>query len=118
MKTGIATLLFVIGMFIGNTAFANEPVPASNAVSKTVAELLEDNLKFPEFARTENFDCCVLIRVVIQQDGSFKVDCVNCKDEQLKAHVIETVEKLVSEEHAYYAGQQVSIKVNFKFLAT
>ena len=118
MKTGIATLLFVLGMFYGYTACANEPVPASKAVSKSVAELLQDNIDFPDFARSDNFDCCVLIRVIIQDDGSFEVDCVNCKDERLKKHVTETFEKLISEEHACYAGQQVSIKVNFKFFAT
>ena len=118
MKTGIATLLFVIGMFLTNTAFANEPVPASKAVSKSVAELLQNSIEFPDFARTDEYNCCVLIRVIIQEDGSFEVDCVNCKDEKLKQHVIEAFEELISEKHAYFAGQQVSIKVNFTCLDT
>ena len=118
MKTGIATILFAVGMLCSGIALANEPVPASKEVSKSVAELINDNIKYPEFARAENFECCVLIRLIIQGDGSFEVDCVNCKDDRLKAHVLETVKKIMSEEHAQYAGQKVSIKVNFKFLAT
>lgn len=117
MKTGIATILFVVGMLCSSIALANEPVPASKEVSKSVADLIQSNIKYPEFAKAENFECCVLIRVIIQDDGSFMVDCTNCIDERLKAHVIEAVEKLVSEDHAQYAGQKVSIKVNFRFLA-
>jgi hypothetical protein len=118
MKTRIATFLFVLGVCFSQITFANEPVPANKAVSKSVAELLRNNIEFPDFARTDDYECCVLIRIIIQEDGKFKVDCVNCKDERLKAHVIEAVEKLVSEEHGYYAGQQVSLKVNFKCLDT
>ena len=116
MKTRIATLVVVLGVFFLNIACANEPIPASKAVSKSVAELIQKEMTYPDFAREDDFQCCVLIKVLINNDGSFSVDCANCKNEQLKKHVIEAVEKIISKEHIYFAGNSVNVKVNFKLL--
>jgi outer membrane biosynthesis protein TonB len=118
MKTRIATLLVVLGMLIITTSSASEPVPASKAVSKSVADLIKSELSYPDFARESNFECCVLIRVKILDDGRFDVDCANCNHDQLKKYVIETVENIVSEEYALYAGYSVSMKIKFKILET
>lgn len=114
MKTRIATFLVVLGIFITTIACANEPVPASKAVSKSVADLIKSELEFPDFARETNFHCCALIRVIILPDGTFDVDCINCVNEQIKHYVISEIENIVSENLANYAGQTVSLKVNFK----
>lgn len=116
MKTRIATLVVVLGVFFINIACANEPVPASKAVSKSVAELIQKEMSYPDFAREDDFQCCVLIKVMINDDGSFEVECANCKNEQLKKHVISTVENIISKEHIYFAGNSVNIRVNFKLL--
>jgi len=113
MKTRIATLLFVVGMFLVSTTFANEPVPASKAVHKSVAKLIQSELEYPEFAISEKFECCVIISVIIQDDGSFEVDCANCVSDRMKNYVVHEVEQILSEEHARYAGQSVLIKVKF-----
>ncbi len=114
MKTRIATFLVVLGMLITTIASANEPVPASKAVSKSIAELIKTELEFPDFARETNFECCVLVRVTILPDGTFKVDCINCLNNQLKNFVINEIKNITSEKHMPYAGQTVSLKVNFK----
>lgn len=114
MKTRIATFLVVLGILITTTASANEPVPASKAVSKSVAELIKSELEFPEFARETNFECCVLVRVTILPDGTFDVDCINCLNNQLKQFVTNEIKDITSEKHMPYAGQTVSLKVNFK----
>ena len=114
MKTRIATLLVMLGMLITTLASANEPVPASKAVSKSVANLIKSELEFPDFARESNFECCVLVRITIQSDGTFNVDCVNSMNLQLKNYVINQIEDIISEEHAVFAGQTVSMRVNFK----
>jgi len=101
MKTRIATLLVVLGMLISTLASANEPVPASKAVSKSVADLIKSELEFPDFARESDFECCVLVRITVLPDGTFNVDC-------------NEIEDIVSEEHALFSGQTVSMKVNFK----
>lgn len=114
MKTRIATLFIVLGMFIVNIANANEPVPASKDVAKSVANLIKSEIEFPDFARESDFYCCALVRVTIHEDGSFKVDCINCMNNRLKQHVTNEIESIISEKHAYHAGQTVSIKVNFR----
>lgn len=118
MKTRIATLVVVFGVFLLNIACANEPIPASKAVSKSVAELIQKEMTYPDFAREDHFQCCVLIKVMINNDGTFTVECANCKNEQLKKHVINTVENIISKEHIFFAGNSVNIKVNFKLLDT
>jgi hypothetical protein len=114
MKTRIATFFVVLGILFTTIASANEPVPASKAVSKSVADLIKSELEFPDFARETDFYCCVLVRVTILPNGRFDVDCINCMNEQLKQYVIGEIESIVSEKHASFAGQTVSLKVNFK----
>lgn len=116
MKTRIATLMILLGLFLASTAFANEPVPASKAVAQSVAKLIQDELEYPEFAIKNKFECCVMVSLVIQDDGSFEVDCANCINEDMKEYVIGEIEKMYSDKFSVYAGQQVLIKVNFDLL--
>ncbi len=74
MKTRIATLFIVLGLFIVNIAIANEPVPASKTVAKSVANLIKSEIEFPDFARESDFYCCALVRVNILEDGTFQVE--------------------------------------------
>lgn len=113
MKTRIATLMFIAGMFLVSTAFANEPVPASKAVAHSVATNIQQELDYPEFAIDQKFECCVLVSVIIQEDGRYEVDCANCVSKQMKEYVVEKVRHMVVEEHAKYAGQTVLVKVKF-----
>lgn len=116
MKKRIAT--FLILMFALNTTliFANQPVPASKAVTNSVAELLKSQIDYPDFARIDDFECCVLLRLFINEDGSFEIDCANCNNDRLKRHVNDMIDKIISEEHAQYAGQTVAFKVVFKLI--
>lgn len=114
MKTRIATFLVVLGMLITTIASANEPVPASKAISKSVADLIKSEMEFPDFARESDFECCALVRLIILQNGTFDVDCINCMNNLLKQHVISEIEKIASDKYADFAGQTVSLKVNFR----
>jgi len=118
MKTRIATLMVVLGVLFLNAASASEPVPASKAVSKSVADLIKSELTYPDFARETNFECCVLIRVKILENGRFDVDCANCKNDRLKQYVVNSVNAIVSKEHMHYAGYTVALKINFRLLGT
>jgi hypothetical protein len=118
MKTRIATLMILLGLFMASTAFANEPVPASKAVAQSVAKHIQAELEYPEFAIKEKFECCVLVSLVIQDDGTFEVDCANCVDDDMKEYVIGEIEQMQSDKFMYYSGQQVLIKVNFDLLLT
>ena len=46
MKTRIATLAILLGLFISTTAFANQPVPASKAVASSVADYIEEEMEY------------------------------------------------------------------------
>ena len=116
MKTRIATLMIVFGLFIAASAFANQPVPASKAVSKSVAKLIKSELDYPEFAIEEKFECCVVVSIVIQDDGSFDVDCANCISKEMKKYVVKQIESINTEDFARYAGQNVLLKIKFDIL--
>lgn len=98
------------------TTFAKEPVPASSAVSQSIANLIQSEIDYPDFARIDGFECCVLVRLTILADGSFEIECANCKDNRLKMYVKDEVSKIVSKDHAQFAGQTVAIKVVFKLI--
>ena len=113
MKTRIATLLLVMGLFIVSSAFASEPVPASKAVAKKIAHVIEGELDYPEFAIEEKFECCVAVRVLIEEDGTFDVTAANSVSERMIKYVTKTIEKMDTEELDKYAGQEVCLKINF-----
>ena len=113
MKARIATLVFIVGMFLVSSAFAMEPVPASKAVAQSVAKAIANELEYPDFAIEEKFECCVLVSVTILESGRFYVDCANCVSERMKEYVSDEIGKMVSKDHAQYAGQTVLIKIKF-----
>lgn len=116
MKKRIATFLILMLALGIATISAKEPVPASAAVSQSIANLVQSEIDYPDFARTDNFECCVLMRLTIQEDGSFEIECANCKDERLKMYVKDAITKISSKEHAEFAGQTVAIKIMFKLI--
>lgn len=113
MKTRIAILTVLLGLFITATAFANTPVPASKAVSNSVAELVSAELEYPEFAITHKYEGIVAVSLTIQEDGTFVVDASNALNDNMKKHVIKSIHNLQSDRLAKYAGQQVFLKVTF-----
>ena len=118
MKTRIAILMMVLGVFMSTSALALEPVPDSKAVSRSVASYLEDNLEYPLFAKEKGLECCVVVEITIQQNGSFKVTGCNCVSKKMKEAVTESIENLhkKSDFFAPYAGQKVYLKIIFDLL--
>lgn len=115
MKTIIATLLLVFGLFLTSSTFANEPVPASKAVSNSVATYIYDNIDYPESAIKEKWEGVVVVRLTIQKNGTFAVDASNSVDERMRKQVVSAIYDL-DENAAYYAqfaGQQVTLKLKF-----
>lgn len=115
MKTRIATLALLIGLFFTATAFASEPVPvpASKAVASSVAALIQDDLEYPEFAIEDRFEGDVVLEILIDGDGSFDVIAANSVNDNMKEHVIGAVEKIDSKKYAQYSGQTVLVKVTY-----
>ncbi len=116
MKTRIAILTLVMGLFITGTAFAAEPVPATKSAKDAVVSFLTDEISYPAFASENDIECCVLVSIIIQDDGSMDVDVANCKNCNMKEHVVKAIEGAESKDLAQYAGQNVLVKVNFLLL--
>lgn len=113
MKTKTVILTLLAGLFLTFTAQANEPVPASKAVAKIVAKEIQQGVAYPEFAIEQQFECCVVVNVVILEDGGFAVDCANCVCDRMKKDIMQQIRKLKSEDLAKYAGQTVVVKLKF-----
>lgn len=117
MKTRIATLFFVMGIFLAGTAFASKPVIASKSVSSSVAKQLKSEIKYPTFAIDQKVQCCVVARLVIQEDGTLDVVESNSMSKDMEKHVIKTIENMEANgELKDYAGQNVLIKVKFELI--
>ncbi len=115
MKTRIAIVTMLLGLFITGTAFAGEPVPALKAeATKAVAEFLQEEIDYPAFAAETNLECTVLVDLSIQEDGSFEVNGANAKFGCLKDHVVKAIEESKSKDLTKYAGQDVVLKIDFK----
>jgi len=117
MKTRIATLIFVMGLFLAGTAFASKPVIASKAVSSSVVKQLKSEIKYPSFAVDEQVECCVVVRLVIQEDGTLDVVESNSMSKKMEKHVIKTIESMEANgDLTNYAGQNILIKVKFELI--
>lgn len=116
MKKRIATFLIVMVALATTALYANEPVPANKSVSQSIANLLKSEIEYPDFARVDDFECCVLLRVTINAEGTFDVDCTNCMNDRLEMYVKDEVDKIVTDRFTNYAGQTVSVKLVFKLI--
>ena len=118
MKARVAILVMVLGLFLTAPAFANDPTPATSAVSKSVANYLHDNLEYPDFAVKEKIECCVMAEITIQENGSFKVTACNCASQRMKEEVSSSIEKIhkKSDIYAPFAGEKVYMKISFHLI--
>lgn len=117
MKTRIATLMFLAVLFITSTAFATPPVTATAAARNSVKELLKKELTYPEFAIEQKLECCVVVSITIQDDGSFEVDEANCVCPSMKTEVVKDIESLGGDKFAKYAGQHLHMKVKYTLIS-
>lgn len=115
MKTRIATLMIVLGLFVTANIYANEPVPASKAVAVSVANYIADEMDYPEFAIEQKFECCVVVKLTIQEDGTFAVDAANSINESMKKHVVSAIHELDEKADYYsqFAGMELNLKLKF-----
>ena len=116
MKTRIAALVILCGLFLSASVFAGEPVPASKAVAQSVAKNVQKKLNYPQFAIDKKLECCVMVSIVINDDGSLKVDAANSVDKNLKNYVVKQIEKISSADYTRYAGQTILVRVKFNLL--
>ncbi len=116
MKTRVVTFLMLC-LFMSATAFAAKPIPASKAVRTSVVELVKKHLIYPEFAIKSKTECCVLVSLIIQDDGSLSVDASNSISPELKNYVVTTIQKLKEDSLSKYSGQRVLMKVKFDLIS-
>ena len=116
MKSRIATFLIALFMLIAGTSYAVKPVIQKSEASKAVTTFLKQELKYPKFAKKEKIECYVLVRLIINDNGTFTVDCINCTCPLMKADVTSTLENFSNNDLIKYAGEQVNIKLNYKLI--
>lgn len=114
MKTRIATLALLFGLFISMSAFALEPVPASKVIASSIANMIEDEIDFPVFAAENQFNGDVVLQLRIEDNGTFDVELANCVDQKVKDYVVDEVEEMKTDKYTQFAGQTVQVKVSFK----
>jgi len=118
MKTRIATVFIMLGLFLVSSAFAAEPPIATEKAKKEVTKIIKKEVHYPQFAIEEKFQCCVAVSVVIKEDGTLEVDCANCIDPRMKDYVVSTIENSSSDKLKSFAGQNVQVKIYFKLIST
>lgn len=116
MKSRIATTLIALSLLLTSSTFAISPPPYQKEASKAVTELLQKELEYPDYAKRQKYECCVLVQISINHDGSFSVDCLNCRYENMKYHVKKSIEGIHSIELSQYAGYKINLKIKYKLI--
>ncbi|PLX14878.1 MAG: hypothetical protein C0598_00380 [Marinilabiliales bacterium] len=113
MKTRIATVMLLLGLFLASTAFAFEPVPANSQAKKEVKSLIKKHIIYPAFAVENKIECTVYMSLVINENGMLEVDCANCSCPEVKDFTIKTIEKIDSKALKNFKGQTMKLKVTY-----
>lgn len=116
MKTRIAIVTMLVGLFFAGNIMANTPVPASKSAVKEITEFLTDELTYPNFASETNLECSVAVSIIVQDDGSLQVEAANCSSCCMRDHVVEEINNLQKEEFAKYADQNIVISVKYNLI--
>lgn len=116
MKTRIATVMLMLGLFVASTAFAMEPVPATNHVKKEIKQLVQESMHYPQFAIDKKTECTVYVSITVNENGTLNVDCANCACGDMKNFVIKTIEKINAKDLADAAGQNMLLKIKFDLI--
>jgi hypothetical protein len=111
MKTRIATVMFLLGIFLTTSSFASEPVPANSQASKEIAKLIKKKLHYPQFAIDSKTECSVYLKLLVNDSGELKVESTNCCSEKMKDFTITTIENIKSEDLTVYSGHWMLIKI-------
>ncbi len=113
MKTRIAIITLILGVFFAGSAMANMPVPASEDATNDISKYLKKNLTYPNFASESNLECSVIVSLIVQEDGSLKVDAANCVNCCMRDHVVKEINSLKKEDFKKYADQNLLVKVKY-----
>ncbi|PLX02293.1 MAG: hypothetical protein C0595_11325 [Marinilabiliales bacterium] len=113
MKTRIATVMLLLGIFIASTAFASEPMPANSLAKKEVKNLIQKKLIYPQFAIDNKIECSVYLNLLINENGMLEVNCANCSCEKVKDFTVKYIEKIKSEDLQNFKGQSMNLKVTY-----
>lgn len=113
MKTKNLVLALIASIFTLGSVMANQPTMAPKEISSSVAEFIENEIEYPQFAKEDKFNGDVLLQLVIEEDGTFDVTAANSLNIDVKNHVIELVENLDSDKFDRYAGQTIMVKISF-----
>jgi hypothetical protein len=116
MKTRIATIMLLLGLFIASTAFATTPTPATEQGRNEIKKQVKRHLTYPQFAIDEKFECCVSLSIIVNEDGSLEVDCANCVSQEMKDYVVKSVERIKTKKMTQYAGQTMLLRVKFDLI--
>ncbi len=114
MKTRIAILTMLFGLFITTSAFSAEPLPRKELATKAVAKVLENEITYPAFASERNLECTVFVDLTVNKDGTLKVNGANCKADCMKEYCIKAIEEAKSNDLKEFAGENVIIRIDYK----
>ncbi|NOY51533.1 MAG: hypothetical protein GXO88_13345 [Chlorobi bacterium] len=113
MKTRIATVMLLLGMFLSTASFASEPIPANSQVSKELREAIRKKLYYPQFAIDSKTECSVYAKIIVNENGRLEVDRANSSCEKMKDFTVKTIEKIKSDDLSSYSGQWMLMKITY-----
>ena len=113
MKTRNLFLALIATVFTVGTIMANEPVMSPKEVTTSVAEVIQDEMYYPEFAIEEKFQGRVAVEIQITEEGKFDVIAANSVYDDLKEYASKTIEGIETDEFKAYAGQKMVLYLNY-----
>jgi hypothetical protein len=113
MKTKSLILSLIASIFTIGSLMANEPVMAPKQISSSVAEMIKDEIYYPEFAIEDKWQGKVVLEVLITEEGDFDVIAANSTNKNLKNYAAQTIEDIDTDDFKDYAGQKVFLSLDY-----
>lgn len=113
MKTKLLTLVTLF-MLLATIQVKAENRDPQKELSTTVAQVIKNNLSYPQTPFGERPECCVWVEITISDDGKFIVTQYNGNN-TIKQEVIREIENLTGYSGTFknYAQQKVALKIKF-----
>jgi hypothetical protein len=114
MKKVILTIAVV---FFGlTTLFANNSIGGPLKTKKALAKQISRTIEYPEFAKEEQINCAVFVKLRQEADG--KVTVIGCDSQvgSMREYVREELSKMNFKSDELEIGREYIIKVEFIFI--
>jgi outer membrane biosynthesis protein TonB len=106
------TLIVTISLMLLTLTFTS--ANASTRKPRDINKILQKEISYPDFAKTQKLEGTVLVSLTVNTDGTIKVNLTNDSNATLKDYVVSKLQSLKIIPSSENAGKSYDVRFEFK----